>query len=179
MAVASPETLGRWFDAHAAQMVMYARQWLDADEARDAVQDVFLKTTTLRESPENVKAWLLRATRNAAINRLRSRRRRKARDAVAAASQEDWFRTRGDDLPDPLKVQQLVARLPEAQREVLVLRIWCRMTLRETADLLGRPVSTLFSQYQAALAALKDRMQSPCPKNPCSSATPSRNSRRR
>ena len=177
MAAISPDVLGRWFDAHAARMVLYARQWLDGDEARDAVQDVFCNAATLREPPRNGKAWLLRATRNAAINRLRSRRRRKARHD--AAPREDWFRPRGDDRPDPQEVQQLVARLPEAQREVLVLRIWCEMTLREIADLLGRPVSTLFSQYRAALATLKDRMQSRCPTNPCNSAAPSRNSKRR
>ena len=38
-----PAKMGSWFDAYAGRLVLYARQWLEAQWAEDVVQDVFIR----------------------------------------------------------------------------------------------------------------------------------------
>jgi RNA polymerase sigma factor (sigma-70 family) len=164
MPAADPAQIGRWFDAYAAQLVLYARQWnAEHGTAEDVVQDVFLRLTEQSRPPENVKAWLYRAVRNAAISAARTRRRRMDREGRVAQDRPEWFRHNPGDLIDARAAQDALAGLPETQREIAVLRIWARMTLQEVADAVGLPLSTVHDQYRAGLAAVRKQMESPCP----------------
>ena len=160
-----PGQLSRWFEAYGTSLVLYARQWLEAGQAEDAVQDVFVRLISQPQAPHSAKAWLFRSVRNAAISRLRSRRRRQARRRRLAGDRPGWFDPRPDDLLDGEAVQAALASLPAAQREAIVLRIWANLTLREIADVTGKPISTVFSRYRAGLAALRQRMETPCRKS--------------
>ena len=166
MAGTNPARLSEWFVAFSPALVLYARSWLDAGRAEDVVQDAFCRLASQRRAPVVVKAWLFRTVRNAALTHLRSRRRRHRHERRGAARRPGWFDARPDDLVDAEQVQQAVAALPEPQREVVVLRLWCDMTLQEIADLTGQPISTLFSRYRAALGAMRERMQRSCSKSP-------------
>ena len=157
-----PADLGRWFDAHAAALTLYARQWLGGPGAQDAVQDVFLHLATLTASPRNPKAWLFRAVRNTAVSAARSDRRRQQRENAAAAQRDEFFQRRPEDLVDATAAQEALAALPQAQREVVVLRIWGQMTLAEIAQTIQLPLSTVYDHYREALNALRRRMESPC-----------------
>jgi RNA polymerase sigma-70 factor (ECF subfamily) len=189
MAPIDPQTLAAAYDAHGAVLVLYARQWLDAAASEDVVQDAFIAVARQAAPPQNVKAWLYRAVRNAALNASRAAQRRarheqrsqgaqpRQRDAHAqpgeappsARDAHGWFEPRVDDLIDGETARAALATLPTEQREVLVLRIWGGMTLAEIAGLLAEPVSTLHSRCQAGLAALRRqlepgdcRTESPC-----------------
>ncbi len=48
-----------------------------------------------------------------------------------------------------------VSRLPEAQREVVVLRVSAGLTFQQIADLLGIPLATALSRMHAALRRLR------------------------
>jgi DNA-directed RNA polymerase specialized sigma24 family protein len=48
----------RLIDAHAAPLVLYARQWCGAPE--DVVQEAFVKLVRQRRAPEDAVAWLYR-----------------------------------------------------------------------------------------------------------------------
>lgn len=157
-----PSQLSRWFDAHEPGLVLYARQWLPVGSAEDVVQDVFVRLASQGAPPANVKAWLFRSVRNAAISRLRSRRRQASRERHAAADQPGWFEHRPDDLIDVAAVQDALTSLSDEQREVIVLRLWCKMTLQEIAEIVGVPVSTLFSRYKVGLAAIRERLELSC-----------------
>ncbi|MHC4716097.1 MAG: RNA polymerase sigma factor [Planctomycetota bacterium] len=158
----SAEQLTRWFDAHAAAMVLYARQWLGSGRAEDVVQDVFVRLMTQRRAPGNVKAWLFRCVRNAAFNELRSRRRRRKHHERLGAERATWFESRPDDVIDAAAVQAALAGLPAKQREVIVLRIWGGLTHREIGEVTGKPLSTVFSRYRTALARIRQRMEASC-----------------
>ena len=56
MAVSNLATVGRWFDAYAAGLVLYARQWLDAGLAEDVVQGVFVRLLSGCETPASPRA---------------------------------------------------------------------------------------------------------------------------
>ena len=158
--------LGRWFDAYGAQLLLYARQWLSrGGEAEDVVQDVFLRLIEHQQEPQNVKAWLYRAVRNGALSAARTRRRRADREQRVARDHPEWFQQAPGDLIDARAAQEALTKLPEAQREIVVLRIWARMTLQEVSETTGLPISTVHDHYRTALAAVRKTMESRCPTN--------------
>ena len=160
----STKRLGRWFDAHAAGLVLYARQWLDPAAAEDVVQEVFLKLLAQPIEPRNEKAWLFTAVRNAAIGAQRSMHRRVHRERTSGGDRA-WFESRAEDLIDAAAAQVALSDLPADQREIVVLRIWGDLTLAEASEVLAEPVSTLFSRYKTGLAAIRRRMESSCKTN--------------
>src|SRR5260221_7643724 len=84
-----PEQLGRLIDAHAAALVLYARQWCASPE--DVVQESFVKLAARSAPPDPILPWLYRVVRNAALSARRSEQRRRAHEAHAAARQPAWF----------------------------------------------------------------------------------------
>ena len=157
-----PAELGRWYDAHAAALLLYARQWLERQAAEDVVQNAFLRLATHSDRVKNVRAWLFTAVRNAAMTEHRSRQRRDRRHRVVLERQADLFEPDVDDQIDGVDAQRIVDTLPPDQREIIVLRIWGGLSLPEAAEVLAEPVSTLFSRYKAGLAQIRRQMESPC-----------------
>lgn len=156
-----PSDLSRWFDAYGAALVLYARQWLPAELAEDVVQEVFIRLASLWSAPDNAKAWLYRSVRNAAIDRCRSEQRRHKHERQHAAERTHCFQGHPDELMDADAVQSALRRLPEEQREVIVLRIWAGMTFQEVSEVTGLASSTLFSRYEAGLTTLRQIMERP------------------
>ena len=149
------------FDAHAARLVLYARQWLDRAAAEDVVQESYLRLLSQRTPPQNVKAWLYRAVRNEAISQQRSSNRRKQREQKSAET-EIWFETDQGTWIDGALAKAALEALPDTQREVILLRIWGQMTLKEIATITGSSTSSVFDQYRAGLKALREAMGVEC-----------------
>ena len=168
-----PSQLADWFEAHAAAMVLYARQWLAEDRAHaeDVVQEVFVRLMSTPDArPGNVRAWLFAAVRNAAIDAARSHSRRKLRERSAGAGPA-WFEPRPGDLLDADDAQKAVAQLPPRQREVVVLRLWSGMTLNEIAQVTGSAISTVHDDYRRGLDAVRRMMEKPCSTSPSKTTT--------
>jgi RNA polymerase sigma-70 factor (ECF subfamily) len=157
-----PAQLARTFDAHAATLILFARQWLGRSGAEDVVQDVFVNLMLQRRTPDNLKAWLFKAVRNAAISHARSASRRGNREERHAVARPDWFERSPEDLIDAGAAQRALESLAPEQREVIVMRIWAQMSLPEIAEVTGLAVSTLFSRYRAGLNEIKRIMESSC-----------------
>ena len=152
--------LARWFEAHGAPLVLYARQWLDVSAAEDVVQNVFVRLMLQRKAPDNVRAWLYRAVRNEAISQWRSHRRRQTRERYTAS--DEWYFQPTAELLDAQAASDALRTLPEPRREIIILRIWAQMTLQEISTITGSPVSTVFHHYQEGLRAVRARMELPC-----------------
>ena len=149
------------FAAHAARLVLYARQWLDRAAAEDVVQEVYLRLLAQRNAPDNVKAWLYRAVRNEAISQQRSSNRRRQREQRSAET-EVWFEPDQATWIDGASAKAAMEALPDVQREIIVLRIWGQMTLKEIAQITGSSTSSVFDQYRAGLKALREAMGVEC-----------------
>lgn len=156
------EQLARWFDAYSKGLMLYARHWLSDDLAQDAVQNAFARLMGQWQAPRDVQAWLFRTVRNDAITRLRRQQRQSRHGRLILAHRQMWFESRADDLIDARTAQDILMTLPPAQREIVVLRIWGQLSLKQIGRIVGSPLTTVHSRYKAALAAIKERMQQSC-----------------
>lgn len=99
-----------------------------SEEAKDVVQEVFIKVWNGRDqmaSIDNMEAWCMRITRNLSLDKIRSRQR-KATDPI-----EENFDVQNDsrtpyeateNSENMQRISQLIASLPEKQRQVMHLR---------------------------------------------------------
>lgn len=138
----------------------------NADDAADVLQDAVATVLRVRSydpSQGTFKAWFLTVVRNRCFDILRQRRRRPEVDIesveVAAHEREDPEAVAAQDELSAL-VKRELGRLPEAQREILILREFLDLSYAEIARVLGVPTGTVMSRLHRARSALADRLKS-------------------
>jgi RNA polymerase sigma-70 factor (ECF subfamily) len=153
----------RYFD----RVYGYLRALLNsADEAEDAVQQVFTQTLEAlpryerREQP--FRSWLFAIARNAALRRLRVNGRVTVTEpAMLGARQERALSEEGprdlEWLSDP-DLMLFVERLPLPQRQVLALRFMLDMSHRQVAEALGKTEEDVRALQHRALRFLRARL---------------------
>ena len=122
--------------------------------AQDAAQEAFViayqRLGQLRDAA-SFGPWLLRIVRRRALRLQRGRKgERIASECVdrPAAETRDWM--------EPYEeVVQRIARLPEHERIVVVMRYIDGCSVQEIADLCGRPVGTVTKQLSRAIQRLR------------------------
>jgi RNA polymerase sigma factor (sigma-70 family) len=159
----SPTDLARLIDAHAASLVLFARQWCDAPE--DTVQEAFLKLVRQGRAPEDAVAWLYRVVRNGALDAAKRERRRRRRESLAARPVR-WFVEPEVDGLDAETAVAALRRLPVEQREVIVARHWGGLGFEQIAAVVGCSASTAFRRYGAGVDNLRMQMGVICPDRP-------------
>lgn len=95
------------------------------DEAEDVAQDVFLSFGHCAVPAAEARGWLCVAAAHTALNRLRSGRRRVAREEVAASAYGDVVPDVAEDVvtrDERSRVRAALAALPRKQAMALVLR---------------------------------------------------------
>jgi RNA polymerase sigma-70 factor (ECF subfamily) len=156
------EQLSMWYDSYGDRLMLYARNWLPEDSAQDIVQGAFIRLMSRSLAPRDAQAWLFRTVRNEAVTRLRRQERQRRHGRQIAMQRVGWFESHPEDLIDARTAQDVLMTLPQPQREVVLLRIWGQLSLKQIARIVGNPLTTVHSRYKAALAAIKERMQQSC-----------------
>jgi RNA polymerase sigma-70 factor (ECF subfamily) len=126
------------------------------------VQDIFQETwlRVVRQAARfdaaaRFSTWLFQI----AINLCRDWHRRQ-RDTEALDEQFASERDEAADTERRLDTLRLLARLPEDQREVLILRFFHDLSEKEVAELVGCPLGTVKSRMHHALAKLGQLVKS-------------------
>ncbi|HKQ60598.1 MAG TPA: RNA polymerase sigma factor [Candidatus Polarisedimenticolaceae bacterium] len=154
MADDAADRLGRLFDAHHRRLFGLAcRMTGDREDARDLVQETFVKAAGARSLPQEdhgAEAWLVRVL----VHLCRDRRRRlTVRERHAAIE-----RHRTEDVepaPPDLDLWPAVAALPARQRAVIVLHEVEGHEVAKVASLLGVSPITVRWHLQAARRRLR------------------------
>lgn len=109
------------------------------------------------------KAWLFRIATNKANDLWRSRGREKvAKDGLRLVTDEaaDASDVRLEGTEQAEKLRDAITKLPENQRQVLMLRYYSGLKFIEIADMLGCPLNTALGRMHKAMVKLKELMES-------------------
>ncbi len=159
----APDEWTVWLERHGAALVLLARQWVtDRADAEDIVQEAFVRFWRSRHRAVDPTAYLYTCVKRSALEWLRSRRRRAQREEAVArpevAPGESLFVSPLEQDERRAIVEAALRRLPEAQREVLVLKIWGELSFPQIAAALGISANTAASRYRYALAKLREQL---------------------
>ncbi|MEX2316190.1 MAG: RNA polymerase sigma factor [Pirellulales bacterium] len=126
------------------------------DVASDVLQTAFLRAVRSRRrfrKVENPVAYLFQIARNEVAREIG--RRRSNEQAVPS---DELFAV-ASDMNGQAEYAEVaaaaLARLSEAERELVVLKIFGGLTFREIAQIVGRPQATVATQYRRAIESLR------------------------
>lgn len=126
------------------------------DDALDVLQDTFAHLFGRFPGfvlTAQLKTYLYPVVRHLSLDRIRRRRPEVDVDTLADTLPAPPASSAGSDLGN------LLATMPAAQREVLLLRFGDDLSLAQIAEALGVPIGTVKSRLHAALSALKARVK--------------------
>ena len=134
--------------AHQSSLLRYAGRLLNnGSAAQDVVQTAFLRlcdawTESRAWSADHLRHWLYRTTHNAALDFIRKEERLRALHTRHAGEKTELDPPRQDEAMELADRQKLalnaLAGLPDAEREVLVLRLQQGLSYAEIAKITGR-----------------------------------------
>ena len=138
------------------------------EEASEITQDAFLAAWQGLPSfrgEARFSTWLHRIAYNCALKQLEQRKRDKVLQSAMQA--EQLIENRNPERADAVMetharqalIQDLLARLPEKYRVVLVLRHLQEMTYEEMAEILTMPIGTIKTHLFRARHLLKERLE--------------------
>ena len=157
------DDLSRLVDAFQHRMVRYAfRRLGNIHEAEDVAQEVFVRAYVAGLGSVkviHVSAYLYRIASNLCSDMLR--RRRHPRVSLDQAETPDPIGNQPDGSQAVMAVEELrridalLSRLPHRQAEVIRLRVFDELRLREIAEVLGCPLATVKTRLRYGLAKLR------------------------
>lgn len=143
----------------------------DQGVAEDLLQDVFVKVVqTLNSDRYNEEGkfqpWLMRIAHNLAIDYFRKMKRY---PSIVMEDGSNLFNTLkfAEDNVEDLKVRdethelvrQLIEELPEAQKQVLIMRHFMDLSFQEIADQTGVSINTALGRMRYALINMRKKLK--------------------
>jgi len=166
--------IGRWredalaeaYRRHAGAAYALASRLLnDRTIAEEILQEVFLRLWNRPERFDaergSLRSYLLAQTHGRSVDLLRSdtsRRRREERDARESPVRSDDIEREVIDLTVAEQVKEVVAALPEDERQAVELAYFGGHTYRQVAVLLGAPEGTVKSRIRSGLRRMRQNL---------------------
>jgi RNA polymerase sigma-70 factor (ECF subfamily) len=134
----------------------------DADKAKDALQDVFLKICTKLSDGKNdeVKDWhnyIFRTLSNICTSWLLQSSRLKMIPLDSRLEMADLPSENNE--ADYQRIAQLLREIPEEQAEVIRLRIYGNNSFADVAEILSLPLPTVKSRFLYGLEKIRRAMK--------------------
>lgn len=167
--------IGRWDQAalaeayrrHGGAVFALARRMCgDRAVAEEVTQEIFLRLwdQPQRFDPERgaLRSFLMAQAHGRAVDQLRSetarraREQRQVRESVATAGYD--LDREANDMINSDQVREALGKLPEDEREAIVLAYFGGHTYREVAARLDRPEGTVKSRIRSGLRRLRQEM---------------------
>lgn len=148
-----------WFDRHGPALVLLARQFVRGRaDAEDVVQDAFVRFWRTRERVSQPVAFLFACVRGCALDWQRSRQRRTYREEQAARPETEPLFAKVEQDERRAAIESALQELPVEQAEIVVMKIWGRLSFPEIAKALDISPNTAASRYRYALAKLREAL---------------------
>ena len=154
--------LGALYDAHAASVRRYAVHLTgDSSAADDVVQETLLRAwrtpRILAEDPAATRSWMYTVARHLVVDEARSARRR--REITMAETPETAVQDAADAVLDAMLIEEALAGLSRAHRDVVVRAYYLGSSVAEIAEELAIAEGTVKSRLHYGLKALRLALQ--------------------
>lgn len=130
-----------------------------SDRAEDAVHEAFCRLVRLADPPKNLKAYVFRAVRNAAIDQCRQ-------NPPPAEMNPDFIFDRRPDPSQSAIAADFGRRAAEALQglsvdecETITQHLYGSLTFREIAEIRDAPLGTVTAWYARGLEKLRTRLE--------------------
>lgn len=152
----------RWYDEYYPLLYRYALVRLgNREDAEDVAAQAFLSAfkafPRFRYRGRPVLAWLYSITHNAVAERLR--RRQRAARAEATLRSEEAVDPGPEELLSLFELRQALTHLTADQREVILLRFFFSLSLRDAAAAMGKKEPAVAALQVRAIAALRRHLE--------------------
>ncbi len=143
--------------------------------AEDLLQETFIKAIrTIKTGRYNEEGkflpWISRIAHNMAIDYFRKQKRYPTivmEDGSTVFNTmdfaEDSFESMQIKTETHARLRELIQKLPEAQKEVLMMRHYMQMSFQEIAEATGVSINTALGRMRYALINLRKHMNQPAP----------------
>lgn len=151
----------RLFSELGPALILFARQFVPShDRAEDAVQDGFARFWKNRRRVDDARAYLFACVRSAALDghRRRATRRHHEAEGTAPARDEAMFRCPVEADERRRAVEAALRRLPDDQRQAIVMKLWGGLSFRQIADVAQIKPDTAASRYRYGLEKLRQML---------------------
>lgn len=133
------------FHRHTSRLFAYCLKILgNREKAHDVLQDVWEQMARFRlhgkEGPKSVAGFLVRSVRNRALN---EKNRRKPELSLEEISEEQHPKAVEGKEDSREVVLTALGKLPEEQRELLILHIYSGYSYQEIAQICGQEIGTI------------------------------------
>lgn len=141
------------------------RMVLIHEDADDVTQNVFIKIYQNLEtfkSESKISTWIFRITYNETINFMNKRAKESSisfedySTNIAETLDGDEYYS-GDEIN--LKLQKAIAKLPEKQRVVFVMKYYDELKYEQISEVLGTSVGALKASYHHAVSKIKEFLE--------------------
>ena len=155
----NPGAVHHSFELHAGAVYNLAFQ-LTADraEAEDLLQEAFLALLRQSQPPLEARAWLCTVVLNKVRDRARRQRPGQSGEPGSLADPEPGPPLEVEHQERGAAVAAALARLPLAQREVVVLHVFEGMSFHAIGTVCGIPADTAASRWRYACERLRQTL---------------------
>jgi len=129
----------------------------DKDRAEEAAQETLVRAyfnMAKLKKPDSFFSWLLGIADRVAKEHQRKEQLRRQQEVVRAFSEE----TGGAELSQDYALETAVAELPEAYRQVILLRYYGQLSCNDIAERLTMPLGTVTKTLSRAYAMLRQSL---------------------
>ena len=160
--------LDHLYDRYGEKMYHYLALRLGSPEdAEDVLQETFFRLARISfrwPFVRNPRAFIFKILRNEANRSLRRRisERREERndpEAIQDAALANRLKGNRPEGDTAILIEKALARLPEDQKEIVILKVFQEFTFKEIASLCGLSINTAASRYRYGIEKLRSDLE--------------------
>ncbi len=140
----------------------FGRSGIGRNDAEDLLQDCWVRIHRSRHtyrSSEPLMPWIYAIARHTRLDAYRKQRRLQSREVLVASIPEGLHQTMPEAVPEQDLFERLVASLPDAQREVMVMLKVSGMSIDEVARATSSTPGAVKQKAHRAYTALRRALE--------------------
>jgi RNA polymerase sigma-70 factor, ECF subfamily len=156
------DTFRKVYEFYYPQLYLFARRFVDREDARDSISKVFVKLWDCKTelgSIKDIHSYLRKAVKNTCFDKIKSNKYSHDLQNKLAAEfhqkQQQDFELSQLKADVYLRIREEIAKLSNQEKKIFELAYWQGLRNKEIAALLGTSEGTVRNQRSAALAKLR------------------------